>query len=122
MNLNLEGHVCIVTGGASGIGRATALAFAAEGANVALWDVDGAAATGAAESIASHATRAMGIACDVTDQASVARALAVTVDALGPIDHLVHGAAIGSGKFGFPFTNLTPQDWPRVLEVNIMGM
>jgi 2-hydroxycyclohexanecarboxyl-CoA dehydrogenase len=38
------------------------------------------------------------------------------------VDHLVHAAAIGSGKFGFPFTNLRPADWPRVLEVNIMGM
>ena len=41
---------------------------------------------------------------------------------LGPIEHIVHAAAIGSGKFGFPFTNLTPADWPRVFEVNVMGM
>jgi 2-hydroxycyclohexanecarboxyl-CoA dehydrogenase len=123
MDLKLAGHVCVVTGGASGIGRATALAFAAEGANVAVWDVDGEAAKKAAASmVTGDAKRALGVACDVTDEASVARALAITVDALGPIDHLVHAAATGSGKFGFPFTNLTPQDWPRVLQVNIMGM
>ena len=45
-----------------------------------------------------------------------------TESALGPISHLVHAAAIGSGKFGFPFTNLTPGDWSRVLDVNVMGM
>lgn len=49
-------------------------------------------------------------------------ALAATEAALGPVDHLVHAAAIGSGKFGFPFTNLTPADWPRVFQVNVMGM
>ena len=38
------------------------------------------------------------------------------------MDHLVHAAAIGSGRFGFPFTNLEPADWPRVLEVNVLGM
>ena len=41
---------------------------------------------------------------------------------MGAVDHVVHAAAIGSGKFGFPFTNLRPADWPRVLEVNVMGM
>ncbi|MDB5321770.1 MAG: fabG 5 [Phycisphaerales bacterium] len=122
MNLNLEGHVCVITGGASGIGRATAIAFATEGAHVALWDLDSAAATNAAGMITGNATRAIGIACDVTDEASVAQALALTAERIGPVDHLVHAAAIGSGKFGFPFTNLTPRDWPRVLEVNIMGM
>lgn len=123
MDLKLAGHVCVITGGASGIGRATAVAFAAEGAKVAVWDVDGEAAKKAAASmVAGAGMRAVGVACDVTDEASVARALAVTTQTLGPIDHLVHAAAIGSGKFGFPFTNLTPQDWPRVLQVNIMGM
>jgi 2-hydroxycyclohexanecarboxyl-CoA dehydrogenase len=122
MNLNLSGHVCIVTGGASGIGRATAAAFAAEGTHLAIWDLDGAAAKSAADAIAGASTRAVGVACDVSDEASVNQALATTTEALGPIDHLVHAAAVGSGKFGFPFTNLTPRDWPRVLQVNIMGM
>jgi 2-hydroxycyclohexanecarboxyl-CoA dehydrogenase len=98
MELNLNGHVCVVTGGASGIGRATATAFAAEGAHVALWDVNGAAATSAAEMIASPSTRAVGVACDVSDEASVDRALAMTVEAMGPVDHLAHAAAVGSGK------------------------
>src|SRR3712207_1260704 len=40
---------------------------------------------------------------------------------LGRIDHLVFAVAIGSGKFGFPFWNLEPGDWPRVLEVNVVG-
>ena len=42
--------------------------------------------------------------------------------ALGPVRHLVHAAATGSGKFGYPFTNLRPDDWSRVLDVNVMGM
>ena len=59
---------------------------------------------------------------DVTDLAAVTDALRRTAEALGPVDHLVHAAAVGSGKFGFPFTNLTPDDWPRVLNVNVLGM
>ena len=49
-------------------------------------------------------------------------AQAATEAELGPIEHIAHAAAIGSGKFGFPFTNLTPADWLRVFEVNVMGM
>ena len=52
----------------------------------------------------------------------LAVAVRSTVARLGKIDHLIHAAAIGSGKFGFPFTNLGPADWPRVLHVNVMGM
>jgi 2-hydroxycyclohexanecarboxyl-CoA dehydrogenase len=123
MDLNLRGRVAVVTGGASGIGRAVALAFAEEGAHVALWDLGDAGNIASSEIVAGHpAVRAIGVPADVADEAAVAAAVERTVAGLGPIDHLVHAAAIGSGKFGFPFTNLQPADWPRVLRVNVMGM
>ncbi len=121
MDLNLNGRVAVITGGASGIGRAAALAFAAEGAHVAVWDLGDGAAPVADAIRAKSPVRAIGLAADVTDEAAVVAAVERTA-ALGPIDHLVHAAAIGSGKFGFPFTNLRPADWPRVLHVNVMGM
>jgi 2-hydroxycyclohexanecarboxyl-CoA dehydrogenase len=122
MDLNLHGHVAVVTGGASGIGRAVAEAFAAEGAHVTLWDASPATAQAAAEVAKQTGAEALGLTVDVTDEAAVRRAAAQTAAQLGPIDHLVHAAAIGSGKFGFPFTNLEPSDWRSTLEVNIMGM
>lgn len=118
MDLKLNGRVVVVTGGASGIGRATAAAFAGEGARVALWDLGAGAETAARE----VGAEAIGVSADVTDEAAVGAALAQTQDRLGPVDHLVHAAAVGSGRFGFPFTNLEPGDWRRVLEVNVMGM
>jgi 2-hydroxycyclohexanecarboxyl-CoA dehydrogenase len=59
---------------------------------------------------------------DVSDLTAVEAAVKETEAALGPVSHLVHAAAVGSGKFGFPFTNLKAHDWPRVLNVNVMGM
>jgi 2-hydroxycyclohexanecarboxyl-CoA dehydrogenase len=102
MDLELKDHVAVVTGGASGIGKACAEGLEREGCRVAVWDL------------------ANGV--DVSDYASVQSALARTETELGPVRHLVHAAAIGSGKFGFPFTNLEPADWKRVLDVNILGM
>lgn len=116
MEMKLAGHLSVVTGGASGIGRAIAEGFLAEGCRVVLWD-----ASPKVEETAKQLST-IGIRVDITDYSAVQKAVAQTEEAVGLIDHLVHAAAIGSGKFGFPFTNLTPADWPRVLEVNIMGM
>lgn len=122
MDLQLRDRVAVITGGASGIGRATAIAFAAEGARIAIWD-SGAAAARAAEEIAKESGgRVIGSTVDVRDSSAIDQATRQIIEAMGGIDHLVHCAAIGSGRFGFPFTNLTPADWPRVLEVNMMGM
>ena len=118
MDLELRGHMAIVTGAASGIGLATAKAFVAEGCRVALWDVE----PGVVE-VARRACgeSALGLTVDVADESAVTAAFARTLDAFGRVDHLAHAAAVGSGKFGFPFTNLTPADWLRVLQVNVMG-
>jgi 2-hydroxycyclohexanecarboxyl-CoA dehydrogenase len=122
VELYLRHHVAVVTGGASGIGRAVAEAFAAEGAHVAIWDRSTASVQAAAEIAEQNGVKAVGLAVDVTDESAVRIAATQTAAGLGAIDHLVHAAAIGSGKFGFPFTNLTPADWRKTLDVNIMGM
>ncbi|MFA6546656.1 MAG: SDR family oxidoreductase [Limisphaerales bacterium] len=122
MDLNLGNHVVVITGGASGIGHAAAELFAGEGCKVALWDVTPGVGEIARELSVSRGVPTLGCPVDVTRRETIEAALQATETQLGPIDHVVHSAAIGSGKFGFPFTNLTPADWPRVLEVNVMGM
>jgi 2-hydroxycyclohexanecarboxyl-CoA dehydrogenase len=122
MDLGLKNHVAVVTGGASGIGKAIAAQFAAEGCQVAVWDESPVVANVAEQFNAPSGVAVVGFRADVTRPEAVAAALQKTEEELGPVDHLVHAAAIGSGKFGFPFSNLTPEDWPRVLDVNIMGM
>lgn len=111
MDLELAGHVAVVTGGANGIGLACARGLAREGCRVAVWDLSPA-----------PDDDLLSLTVDVSVFAAVENAVLETVAALGPITHLVHAAAIGSGKFGFPFSNLKPGDWQRVLEVNVMGM
>ena len=114
MELELQGHVAVVTGGANGIGLACARGLAREGCRVAIWDV--------AEPPADWVTPWRCFTVDVGEDAAVVDATRETESRLGPIRHLVHAAAVTSGKFGFPFTNLQPGDWARVLQVNVMGM
>ena len=111
MDLDLKSHVVVITGGSSGIGHATAQQFLSEGAKVVVWDV---------QSPENDLVSFQHV--DITSAEDVAQAMSATISEFGRIDHLIHAAAIGSGKFGFPFDNLTPDDWSRVLEVNVMGM
>jgi 2-hydroxycyclohexanecarboxyl-CoA dehydrogenase len=118
MELGLKDRVAVVTGGASGIGLACARSLAAEGCRVALWDLSAKTADVARD----LGSAAFGVKVDICDANAVDEAVKQSEKSLGPIAHLVHAAAIGSGKFGYPFTNLEPNDWPRVLQVNVMGM
>lgn len=122
MDLELKNHVAVVTGGASGIGLACARRLAREGCQVALWDLANNVMELAGELASKYGVEALGLRVDVKDYAAVSAAAVATEAALGAVGHLVHAAAVGSGKFGLPFTNLQPNDWARVLEVNIMGM
>lgn len=122
MDLELTNRHAVIVGGASGIGLAAAEGFAREGAHVALWDIAEEGQQAACNLQSKFAVQALACRVDVTQFDEVTAAAEQTQQQLGEIDILVHTAAIGSGKFGFPFTNLAPADWSRVLQVNIMGM
>jgi NAD(P)-dependent dehydrogenase (short-subunit alcohol dehydrogenase family) len=121
MDLELGGNVAVVVGAAQGLGHAIASAFASEGAVVALLDRAPETPDVARRLSGSTGARAEGFVADVTDYAAV-RGVAESVRArFGRCDHVVFAAAVGSGKFGFPFWNLDPADWDRVLRVNLVG-
>ena len=121
MDLGLKDNVAVVVGGGNGIGLAIARAFAAEGASVAILDLDQRTPSVASEIAARTKASLIGILCDITDFDSVRMAAMGASTKLGKVDHVVHAAAVGSGKFGFPFLNLSPSDWERVFRVNVLG-
>jgi NAD(P)-dependent dehydrogenase (short-subunit alcohol dehydrogenase family) len=107
----------VITGGASGIGKASAIALAEAGRPVALWDLDGAAAvTTAAEIAATHGVVAIGVGIDVRDTARFGEAIGASRDALGSIGALVHGAGIvGAGSIDL----LDEEVWDATLAIHL---
>ena len=121
MDLQLRGHTAIVVGSARGIGLAIAEEFARAGCNLALVDREAILPGVLQELTTTHQIRGSAFVGDVTKFDAMQNAAAQFQRDLGRLDHLVYAVAIGSGKFGFPFWNLTPADWPRVLEINVLG-
>lgn len=120
MDLRLTHQTAIVVGGAKGIGLAIARAFADSGAHVAIADRDPLVVL-AAQELATADLHAVGVTVDVTNGCAVDEfAQRVLADFPGPF-HLIYAAGAGSGKFGFPFWNLSPEDWPRMLDINLIG-
>ena len=108
MNLGLEGQAAIVAGGASGIGKAIAEAFAAEGCLVGTID--------RTEHSGEYALQA-----DVQDYAALQNTAVTFLERFGRVDHAIFAAGAGSGKYGFPFWNLEPSDWENTLRINLIG-
>jgi len=115
---DLQGKVALVTGGARGIGFATAAALIKRGASVAIADLDDDATTRSAAEL--HDTRALALVADVTDRGAIQRATAATVERFGGLDVVVANAGIVSRVATFRAT--APETLERVLDVNLLGV
>ena len=115
---DLDGKVALVTGGARGIGFATARALAARGASVVVLDLDADTASRAAADV--HPSKAIGIGADVTDRGAMQRAVATTVERFGGLDVVVANAGIASR--GATMRAMATESFERVLDVNLYGV
>ena len=116
--MTLGGRIAIVTGGGHGIGHATALAFARAGADVAVVDVDKAAAETTAGAVSAAGRRGLAVATDVGDLGAIDQMVRRVVDAFGQIDVLVNNAGVTRRA---DIMELTEADWDRIMRVNAKG-
>ena len=119
-NDEFAGKVAFITGAGSGIGRATALAFADRGAAVVIADVSAEASRGVAEEIVRTGGQALGLACDVTVSDDVQTALRQTVEAFGRLDFAFNNAGIEQPPT--PLADITEDQWQRVLDIDLRGV
>src|SRR5947209_2965810 len=120
MNLSFEGKVALVTRAASGMGLATAEAFADAGAAVALVDLNEAAVRKLAERLAAEGQKAMPIACDVTEEAQVKRMVEQTVSAFGRLDAAFNNAGVQS--LAVDTADSTSEEFDRVNAINLKSV
>ena len=118
MDYGLRERVVLITGGARGIGFEAARLFAAEGAKLALADINVTAADAAARRLIDLGAKAIGIGADITSSAQCAEMLARVEDALGPLGVVVNSAAVLDDK---TFLESSPADWKRTVNVCLYG-
>lgn len=116
----LDGKTALITGGGSGIGRAAALRFAEEGAQIILADFNPEAAEQVVQEILSTGAKAIAVSCDVSDEAGVADMVKTGVARFGRIDVLMNSAGGGSTRDG-AVTNLELDEFWRTIRVDLFG-
>ncbi|MBL0150933.1 MAG: SDR family oxidoreductase, partial [Ideonella sp.] len=116
----LAGRTALVTGGATGLGRAFVQRMLADGARVAIGDLRGAQAA-AGVRLDATGTCCMGVAMDVSDEASVKDAVAAITTQMGGVDILVNNAALFSTLVNRPFEEYSGDEWMQVMRVNTLG-
>ena len=115
---DLSGKVAIVTGAASGIGRATAETLARSGAAVVIADRNVEGASAATEALTNNGLEAKKISLEATNPTSAAQMAAAAVDWFGGLDIIVHSAGIGAELL---FLDTSPEDWQRLISVDLSG-
>lgn len=118
MDLGLAERACIVTGGSRGIGRATALSLAAEGAHVLVAGRDKAALTETVEACSAAGGQAQLVALDVTDRDAGERLVQACLDHFGRLDALINNAGTSAVR---PLEQLTDEDWQAQWELHVMA-
>lgn len=114
-----DDRIAVVTGAANGLGEATALRLAAEGATLALLDREGPALAAVCDRIAAEGGRARGVVVDVLDRAAVADAFAEIAGHLGPVDVLVNNAGGSARERNREFWCSDPEVWDYVIDLNL---
>ena len=117
--MKLEDRVAIITGGGRGIGRATALAFAAEGADIVLAARTDGEISAVAEKVRTLGRRALAIPTDVQHKAAVDAMVAQTLDTFGKVDILVNNAGVAIHN---PISKIREEDWDVTMAVNLKGV
>ena len=117
--MRLKDRVAIITGAASGIGRATALLFAEEGAKIVAADVDDEGSNETVNQIQAAGNEAFLVRTDVTSTEDVQAMVKATIDTYGKLDILFNSAGIA---MRLPVAELPEADWDRCIEVNLKGV
>lgn len=117
----LQGKLALITGAGEGMGRAAARLFAAEGAHVAVLDLDPAAAQSTVADIEANRGTAVAVTADVADLDAVARAVGQAADALGGLNIVYNNAGVWLPQDG-PVTELDPAAWRRTFAINVDGV
>jgi NAD(P)-dependent dehydrogenase (short-subunit alcohol dehydrogenase family) len=118
--MEIAGKVAVITGGASGIGRATAEQLAHEGAMIVIADLDESLGAETVNALESKGARAVFVRADVTDEADSTRMLQTAVNQFGRLDILYNNAGIGLGRPNFQ--SVDAARWKRVIEIDLIAV